>query len=343
MKVLVTGGLGYIGSHCCVAMKEAGWTPVIIDNLSRSRPAVLDRLARITGVRPDFIQGDLRDRKLLETVFTSHDIHAVMHCAGFKAVGESVAQPLTYFDNNVGASLTLLSAMKDADVKTFIFSSSATVYGASSEQPVREDSVRCAVNPYGHSKVMVENILESLACAEPDWRIISLRYFNPAGAHESGLIGEDAVGIPNNLAAYITQVAVGRRPCLYVFGNDYTTRDGTGLRDYIHVMDLAEGHIAALEYLKKASGCQALNLGTGRNVSVFEVLEAFKRATGQDIPFEIRDRRPGDVAACWADPSRAEQTLGWRASRTLDTMCEDAWRWQAMNPFGYVNQNDGDT
>jgi UDP-glucose 4-epimerase len=334
MEVLVTGGAGYIGAHCCVALIEAGWRPVILDNLCNSHPAVLERIERITGSRPDFIQGDVRDKELLGHVFAQHDVMAVMHFAALKAVGESVAKPLDYFDNNVGGTLALLAAMRLAGVKTFVFSSSATVYGAPERLPVREEFPRNATNPYGRSKLMVEDILEDLARAEPDWRIARLRYFNPVGAHESGLIGEDPLDVPNNLMPYIAQVAIGRRDHLSVFGGDFQTRDGTGLRDYIHVMDLAEGHLAALDCLGRHDGVLTVNLGTGQNISVLEMIAAFEQASGRNVPYKIVERRSGDVAECWADPSLAHQLLGWEAKRKLDQICADAWRWQCNASIG---------
>nr|VFK11732.1 MAG: UDP-glucose 4-epimerase [Candidatus Kentron sp. LPFa] len=339
MRILVTGGTGYIGTHCCIALIKEGIKPVIIDNLSNSHPVVLERIKCITGFKPDFIHGDLRDKNVLSHIFVQYDITAVIHLAGLKAVSESVSKPFEYFDNNICGSLSLIASMREARVKTLIFSSSATVYGMSDQQPVSENFARSAVNPYGHSKLMVENILENLAIGEPDWRIIVFRYFNPAGAHESGLVGEDPIGVPNNLAAYICQVAIGRRKYLSVFGADYNTRDGTGLRDYIHVMDLAEGHLSALDYLCKRPGYWAVNLGTGQNVSVFEMLKAFRHASRRDIPFRIVQRRPGDVAECWADPSLAYRLLGWKAHRTLNEICIDAWHWQKLNSFGYLDKN----
>ena len=328
--ILVTGGAGFIGSHTCVALAEAGMQYLILDNFCNSRRSVLDRLARITGAAPAFIEGDVRDVALLQRLFAEHPISAVIHFAGLKAVGESVREPLRYYDNNVAGSLALLQAMQAAGVRTLVFSSSATVYGEPASLPIREDFPLSATNPYGWSKFMVERMLADLDQAEPgQWRIARLRYFNPVGAHESGLIGEDPQDVPNNLAPYIAQVAAGQREALSVYGNDYPTPDGTGVRDYIHVMDLAEGHVAALRYLQTHPGLLTVNLGTGRPVSVLDMVRSFERASGRPIPYRIVARRPGDVAACWADASLAEQLLGWRAQRDLDRMCADMWRWQS--------------
>jgi UDP-glucose 4-epimerase len=327
--ILVTGGTGFIGSHTCVALSAAGHDTVILDNLSNSRASVVDRLQQLCGKRPGFIQGDVRDATLLDRVFAEHRIGAVIHFAGLKAVGESVEQPVAYYDNNVRGTLELLAAMGRAGVKTLVFSSSATVYGDPASVPIREDFPRSATNPYGRSKLMIEEILGDLHRAEPDWRIARLRYFNPVGAHESGLIGEDPQDIPNNLMPYIAQVASGRREFLRVFGNDYPTPDGTGIRDYIHVMDLADGHVAALNYLGARKGVLlTVNLGTGRGYSVLEVADAFGRVSGRPVPRHFAPRRPGDIAQCWADPALALELLGWRATRDLETMCADAWRWQ---------------
>ena len=334
-KVLVTGGAGYIGAHCCVSLIEAGMTPLIYDNLGNSHRAVIDRIQQITGVRPDLIVGDVRDEAALDSVFSANDITSVIHFAALKAVGDSVARPLEYFDNNVHGTLTLLAAMRRAGVKAFVFSSSATVYGDPEKVPLDESCARSATNPYGRSKLIVEDILEDLARAEPDWRIARLRYFNPIGAHQSGLIGENPKGIPDNLMPYMAQVAVGRREHLSVFGNDYPTRDGTGVRDYIHVCDLADGHVAALEYLEREGGLLTVNLGTGQGYSVLEMVTALEKASGRKVPYQITPRRPGDIAECWADVSLAEQLLGWRARRTLDEMCADTWRWQSNWPNGY--------
>lgn len=334
-SILVTGGTGYIGSHACVALAKAGFTATILDNLSNSHVAVLDRLERITGTRPEFVRGDIRDRELLERLFATRKFGAVMHFAGLKAVGESVEKPLEYYDNNVRGTLDLLAAMCAADVKTMVFSSSATVYGDPASVPIREDFPRSATNPYGRSKLMIEDILEDLHRSDGGWRIARLRYFNPVGAHESGLIGEDPQGIPNNLMPYVAQVAIGRRKSLKVFGNDYPTPDGTGVRDYIHVMDLAEGHVAALDYLAQRPGVLTVNLGTGRGYSVLDAVKAFERASGKPVAYQFAGRRPGDIAECWADPALAGKLLGWSASRSIDKMCEDAWRWQSKNPNGF--------
>lgn len=327
--ILVTGGTGFIGSHTCVALSQAGHDILILDNLSNSRITVVDRLEKLCDKRPVFIQGDVRDAALLDQVFAAHRIRAVIHFAGLKAVGESVEKPVAYYDNNVRGTLDLLAAMDRAKVKTLVFSSSATVYGDPASVPIREDFPRSATNPYGRSKLMIEDILADLHQAEPDWGIARLRYFNPVGAHESGLIGEDPQGIPNNLMPYVAQVAIGRREFLKVFGNDYPTSDGTGVRDYIHVMDLADGHVAALNYLDATKGALlTVNLGTGRGHSVLEMANAFERASGRPVPHRFAPRRPGDIAQCWADASLAHELLGWRATRDLETMCTDAWRWQ---------------
>jgi UDP-glucose 4-epimerase len=333
--VLVTGGLGYIGSHTVVALMSRGYEPVILDNLANSSEAVLDRLGAICGRKPVFIRGDIRDRDLLDRIFREQSPTSVIHFAGLKAVGESVAEPLRYYDNNVSGSCTLLAAMATADINRIIFSSSATVYGDPEHNPIDETAATGAVNPYGRSKLMVEEILRDEQAARPALGAIALRYFNPVGAHESGLIGEDPRETPNNLMPFVTQVAVGRQERLRVFGGDWPTRDGTGVRDYIHVMDLAEGHVAALDYLSGASGFQTINLGTGNGYSVLELVAAFERASGQTIPYDIVPRRAGDVAECYADPGLAARLLDWRASRELQQMCDDAWRWQSNNPDGY--------
>lgn len=326
--ILVTGGTGYIGSHACVALMQAGREVLILDNLCNSRVEVLDRLAAICGRRSAFVAGDVRDAGTLDEVFDRHPIRAVMHFAGLKAVGESVEKPLDYYDNNVTGTLRLLTAMRRAEVKTLVFSSSATVYGDPAGLPVREDAPRSATNPYGRSKLMIEDILADLSAAEPGWRIARLRYFNPVGAHESGLIGEDPRGTPNNLMPYIAQVATGQRAHLNVWGDDWPTPDGTGVRDYIHVMDLAEGHLAALDHLERQGGLLTVNLGTGRGLSVLEMVKAFEQASGRPVPYNVAPRRPGDIASCWADPGLAHRLLGWRARRGIDAMCADAWHWQ---------------
>ncbi len=326
--ILVTGGTGFIGSHTCVALAQAGHRIVILDNLCNSKAGVLDRLEKLCGERPGFIEGDIRNASLLDRVFSDHPIDAVVHFAGLKAVGESVEMPLEYYGNNVSGTLELLAAMGRANVKTFVFSSSATVYGDPASVPVREEFPRSATNPYGYSKLVIEDILADLHRSAPDWRIARLRYFNPVGAHESGLIGEDPQGIPNNLMPVIAQVAVGTREFLNIWGNDYPTPDGTGVRDYIHVADLAEGHVAALNYLDRHGGLLTVNLGTGQGYSVLDMVKAFAHASSRPIPYKIAPRRPGDIAQCWADPGLARELLGWVATRGLEQMCTDAWRWQ---------------
>ncbi|HDY7864303.1 TPA: UDP-glucose 4-epimerase GalE [Vibrio vulnificus] len=335
MNILVTGGSGYIGSHTCIQMIEAGMTPIILDNLYNSKLLVLDRIEQVTGVRPAFYQGDIRDSEILQHVFAQHDIQGVIHFAGLKAVGESVEKPLMYYDNNVSGTLNLVREMDKAGVKSLIFSSSATVYGDPASVPIREDFPTSATNPYGRSKLMVEECLTDFHKANPDWSITLLRYFNPVGAHESGLLGEDPQGIPNNLLPFVAQVAVGRREKLGVFGDDYPTPDGTGVRDYIHVVDLADGHLAALNKVEQQAGLHIFNLGTGQGNSVLEMVAAFEKAAQRPIPYEIKPRRAGDIAECWADPTYAEQVLGWKATRSLETMVVDTWRWQSNNPNGY--------
>ncbi|MDV7104722.1 UDP-glucose 4-epimerase GalE [Vibrio sp. TH_r3] len=336
MKVLVTGGMGYIGSHTCVQMLDAGIEPIIVDNLCNSKTAVLDRIEALTGARPAFYIGDIRDEAFLDNVFSEHDIDAVIHFAGLKSVGESVAKPLEYYDNNVNGSLVLVRSMHKAGVKSIVFSSSATVYGDPDVVPITEDSpVGATTNPYGSSKYMVEGVLTDFFKAQPDWSITLLRYFNPVGAHPSGTMGEDPQGIPNNLMPFIAQVAVGRREKLSVFGDDYSTPDGTGVRDYIHVMDLADGHIAALNSVGKKEGLHIYNLGTGKGSSVLEMVDAFAKASQQPVPYEICPRRPGDIAECWASTAKAEKDLGWKATRTVVEMTTDTWNWQSKNPQGY--------
>ncbi|MDM0077377.1 UDP-glucose 4-epimerase GalE [Variovorax sp. J2P1-59] len=335
-NILVTGGAGFIGSHACVALAAAGYTPLILDNLGNSDIRVLERLERIIGTRPRFIEGDVRDRALLDKLFREQPVGGVIHFAGLKAVGDSVADPITYYDNNVHGTFVLAAAMQAAGVRTLIFSSSATVYGDPDRSPIPEDAPLRPANPYGRSKLMVEEALGDLHRAHPAWRIALLRYFNPVGAHESGLIGEHPQGKPNNLMPFVSQVAVGLRDKLAVHGGDYPTPDGTGVRDYVHVMDLAEGHVAALRHAEKQPGLVTLNLGTGHGASVLDVVKAFERASGQSIAYEIGPRRPGDVPAYWGDPTLAQATLGWRASRGLDQMCADSWRWQQANPNGYT-------
>lgn len=337
MHVLVTGGTGYIGSHTCVALMAAGHEVVLWDNLYNSSAEVVDRIATIAGRRPIFLRGDVRDRAALAALFGAHRFDAVIHFAGLKAVGESVHKPLLYYDNNVYGTLVLLEVMQEAGVKTFVFSSSATVYGNPASVPIREDFPRWATNAYGRSKIMIEDVLADVTVSEPGWRMARLRYFNPVGAHASGTLGEDPRGPPNNLMPYICQVAVGQRGHVRVFGGDYSTPDGTGVRDYIHVMDLASGHVAALAYLVENTEMLTVNLGTGQGYSVLDVVSAFSRACGRPIPYEIEARRDGDIAACWADPARAHALLGWSARHGLDRMCEDAWRWQRQNPQGYTS------
>ncbi|PSW08715.1 UDP-glucose 4-epimerase GalE [Photobacterium rosenbergii] len=336
MKVLVTGGMGYIGSHTCVQMIEAGLEPIILDNLCNSKEAVLERVETLTGAKPTFYQGDIRDREILDQVFSEHEIGSVIHFAGLKAVGESVEKPLEYYDNNVHGTLMLVDAMKHAGVNSLVFSSSATVYGDPEEIPIKETTPTGQVtNPYGRSKYMVEECLRDIQVAAPEMSITLLRYFNPVGAHPSGIMGEDPQGIPNNLMPFIAQVAVGRREFLSVFGNDYPTPDGTGIRDYIHVMDLADGHIAALRAVGEKAGLHIFNLGTGKGSSVLEMVDAFSKACGHDVAYKICPRRPGDIAECWADPAKAREVLGWEAKFDVTAMAADTWRWQSENPNGY--------
>ncbi|WP_333002433.1 UDP-glucose 4-epimerase GalE [Vibrio coralliilyticus] len=335
MNVLVTGGMGYIGSHTCIQMIEAGMTPVIFDNLYNSKKSVLKRVEQVTGVAPSFIEGDIRDKQALVAVMKAHLINAVIHFAGLKAVGESVEKPLEYYDNNVNGTLVLVDAMREVGVKSIVFSSSATVYGDPASVPITEDFPTSATNPYGRSKLMVEECLTDFQKANPDWSVTLLRYFNPVGSHTSGHLGEDPQGIPNNLMPFVSQVAVGRRECLSVFGDDYPTKDGTGVRDYIHVMDLADGHVAALKKVGQKEGLHVYNLGTGNGYSVLDMVKAFELASGKQVPYKIVERRPGDIAECWADPSKAMRDLEWKADRTLEEMTTDTWRWQSNNPQGY--------
>jgi len=334
-KILVTGGAGFIGSHTVVELLEAGFDVVVVDNLSNSSPIALDRIAQITGRAPASEKIDIRDSEGLRQVFANHRPDAVIHFAGLKAVGESAEKPLSYYQNNIAGTATLCEVMAEFGVKQLVFSSSATVYGNPSRLPIREDFPLSATNPYGRTKLFIEEMLRDLYASDPSWRIALLRYFNPIGAHPSGLIGEDPQGMPNNLFPFITQVAVGRRERLAVFGDNYPTPDGTGVRDYIHVVDLAQGHLKALKRLEGGSGVVACNLGTGQGYSVLEMVRSFERITGVAIPYEIAGRRTGDITACYADPSFAEGELDWRASRTLDDMCGDGWRWQQKNPKGY--------
>ena len=336
MYVLVTGGAGFIGSHTVVELLQAGYEVVIIDNFSNSSPLVLSRIEEITGKRPLLIEGDIRDRALLDDVFKQHEIDAVVHFAGLKAVGESVQKPLEYYDNNVSGSVVLFEAMRDAGVKRLVFSSSATVYGDPEEIPISENCpIGVPTNPYGMSKLMVERILQDLVVAEADFSVALLRYFNPIGAHESGLIGENPSGIPNNLLPYVTQVAIGKLAQLSIFGSDYPTVDGTGVRDYIHVVDLAKGHLAALDYLKGAVGCHVWNLGTGQGYSVLQIIEAFEKATGVNVPYKLVERRAGDIAECWSNPAKAKDELGWEAAYGLEDMMRHSWKWQKGNPDGF--------
>lgn len=337
-KILVTGGAGYIGSHTCVQLMLAGYQPVVLDNFCNSRVGVLARIAALGGREPLLYRGDMRDAALLERIFTEHAIEAVIHFAGLKAVGESVREPLRYYDNNVYGTLVLAEAMRQAGVTNFIFSSSATVYGDQSQVPYKETFPTGApASPYGKSKLIVEQILRDVQTACSQWSVALLRYFNPVGAHPSGQMGEDPQGIPNNLMPYIAQVAVGRRPSLAVFGNDYPTADGTGVRDYIHVVDLADGHIAAMRTLMNKPGVHVYNLGSGTGHSVLEVVAAFSKACGRPLSYHFAPRRPGDIAAYWADPQKAADELGWRTTRTLEQMAEDTWRWQSANPEGYAD------
>ena len=336
MKILVTGGSGYIGSHTLVELIIEGHSPVVIDNFSNSSPIVLQRVFEITGVHVSIYNLDIRDKNGLRKVFTEHeDIEAVIHFAGLKSVGESVSKPIMYFDNNVSGSLSLFDVMEEFNCKNLIFSSSATVYGDPDYCPIKESSPLGITNPYGRTKFMIEDILRDLYASDSEWSIVILRYFNPIGAHKSGLIGEDPSGIPSNLIPFISQVAVGQREKLSVYGGDYPTPDGTGVRDYIHVMDLARGHLKGLENLQKQQGLVTVNLGTGRGYSVLEMVKAFEKASNKLVPYEVVARRPGDVAACYADAAYALDVLDWKAEFHIDRMCEDVWRWQSMNPNGY--------
>jgi UDP-glucose 4-epimerase len=335
MAILVTGGAGYIGSHTCVELLNAGYELIILDNFSNSKPESLRRLREITDKDFQFYEVDLLDRDGVENVFSNNHIEAVIHFAGLKAVGESVSIPLHYYHNNITGTLILCDVMNKFGVKNLVFSSSATVYGLSEQVPIQEDFPLSATNPYGRTKLMIEEILRDLYVADKSWCITLLRYFNPIGAHESGKIGEDPNGIPNNLMPYITQVAVGKLKQLQVFGNDYSTVDGTGVRDYIHVVDLARGHLKALEGVLASTGVEAYNLGTGTGYSVLELVSAFEKASGVEIPYQIVDRRPGDVGICYADPTKAKNGLGWAAGRGIEDMCRDSWRWQEKNPNGY--------
>ncbi|WP_257280250.1 MULTISPECIES: UDP-glucose 4-epimerase GalE [unclassified Endozoicomonas] len=334
-KILVTGGAGYIGSHTCLELLNDGYEIVVLDNLSNSNQESLRRVQEITGKTLEFVNGDIRDRALLDTLFQQHDFEAVIHFAGLKAVGESCEIPLDYYDNNVYGTLVLCQAMQAARVKRIVFSSSATVYGDPATLPITEDFPLSATNPYGRSKLMVEEVLGDLFKSDTDWSIALLRYFNPAGAHPSGRIGEDPNDIPNNLMPYVSQVAIGKLEKLRVFGDDYPTVDGTGVRDYIHVVDLSLGHVKAIEKLRTTKGVHIWNLGVGKGCSVLEIVAAFEKASGQNVPYEITPRRSGDIAACYANPERALNQLGWKAERGLEDMVTDAWRWQSENPNGY--------
>ena len=336
LRVFITGGAGYIGSHTTLALLQSGHSVVVLDNLCNSSAESLKRVAQLAGRAPMFVKGDIRDRESLDRLFADQAVDAVLHFAGLKAVGESVNQPLRYYDNNVHGSQVLLQACADAGVFNLVFSSSATVYGEPAQMPISEACpLGRPTNPYGRSKLMVEDMLRDVAASDRRWRIAILRYFNPVGAHESGLMGEDPNGIPNNLLPYIAQVAVGKLPELAVFGNDYPTPDGTGVRDYIHVVDLAEGHLRALEAMQNLTGAHVWNLGNGQGYSVLEMVRALEAASGKPVPYRVAPRRPGDIATCYADPAKAERELGWKAQRGLDEMMRDAWRWQSMNPDGY--------
>ena len=336
MNVLVTGGAGYIGSHTCLELLESGYGVVVIDNLCNSNPKSLNRVEELTGKKLKFYPGDVRDEALLTKIFQENEIGCVIHFAGLKAVGESVAKPWEYYDNNLNSTLVLTKVMKQFGMKNIIFSSSATVYSADNEMPLKETSrTGGCTNPYGWTKYMTEQILSGMAYAEPDWSVVLLRYFNPIGAHESGKIGEDPRGIPNNLMPYITQTAIGRREKLSVYGNDYPTHDGTGVRDYIHVVDLAKGHVAAVEYAVGSHGCEVFNLGTGVGYSVLDMVNTFMQVNGVDIPYVIAPRRPGDIATCYADPTKSREVLHWQATKNLADMCRDSWNWQKKNPQGF--------
>lgn len=335
MAVLVTGGMGYIGSHTTVELLKEGYEVVIVDNLSNSKELVKDRIKAITGKEPKFYKYDVLNKEDMDKVFSENTIDSVIHFAGFKAVGESVAKPLDYYHNNLTSTFVLLELMRKYGVKNFVFSSSATVYGDAKIIPITEEAPLSATNPYGRTKLMLEEILRDLYSSDNSWNIALLRYFNPVGAHESGTIGEDPCGIPNNLMPFITKVAIGELKELSVFGDDYDTPDGTGVRDYIHVVDLAKGHLKALEKLKTNSGLVTYNLGTGNGYSVLDIVKAFSEASGREIPYKITARRPGDIATCYSDPRKANEELGWTAEKGIKEMCEDSWRWQSQNPKGY--------
>lgn len=336
MAILVTGGAGYIGSHTCLELLKAGYEVVVVDNLCNSSEESVKRVEKISGKPVKFYQADILDREALEKIFESETIDSVIHFAGLKAVGESVAKPLEYYYNNITGTLVLCDVMRKHGVKNIVFSSSATVYGDPAFVPITEECPKGTItNPYGQTKSMLEQILTDFHVADPEWNVVLLRYFNPIGAHESGMIGEDPKGIPNNLVPYIAQVAVGKLPCLGVFGNDYPTHDGTGVRDYIHVVDLAVGHVKALKKIEEKAGVCIYNLGTGKGYSVLDVVKAYEKACGKEIKYEIKPRRPGDIATCYADATKAKEELGWVAERGIEEMCADSWRWQSMNPDGY--------
>lgn len=335
MKILISGGAGYIGSHTCVELLNAGYEIIVVDNLSNSKVESLNRVREITGKDFTFYQADLLDKVALDSIFAENNIGSVIHFAGLKAVGESVNLPLRYYYNNITSTLGLCEVMKNYGVKKIVFSSSATVYGATETVPISEESSLGAMNPYGRTKQMIEEILRDLYLSDPEWSVALLRYFNPIGAHKCGLIGEDPNGVPNNLLPFISQVAVGKLNELKVFGNDYPTKDGTGVRDYIHVVDLALGHIKALEKVLESNGVEAYNLGTGNGYSVFEMIKTFEKISGRKIPYKIVDRRPGDIGICYANPLKAMAELGWTAQKGIEEMCEDSWRWQLNNPYGY--------
>ena len=336
MNVLVTGGAGYIGSHTCVELIEAGYTPIVVDNLCNSSPKSLERVREITGREVTFIKGDVCDEALLDEVLSKYDVCCAIHFAGLKAVGESVAKPLEYYQNNLGSTMALCKALARHHVKKIIFSSSATVYSGDNEMPLRETSkTGNCTNPYGWTKYMGEQILRDIAKADPEWSVVNLRYFNPVGAHKSGLIGEHPNGIPNNLMPFISQTAIGKRHHLSVFGNDYPTPDGTGVRDYIHVVDLAKGHVAAVKYVAAHRGCEVFNLGTGTGYSVLDMVNTFREVNGVAVPYEIAPRRPGDLPTCYADPAKSREVLGWEAQYDQKDMCRDTWNWQSKNPNGF--------
>ncbi len=336
MKILVTGGAGYIGSHTCVELLDEGYEVVIVDNLDNSNKKVVDRIEEITGKKTVFYENDIRDAEAMNRIFADEKPDCVIHFAGLKAVGESVQKPLEYYENNINGTLVMLDAMRKNGCKNIIFSSSATVYGDPAFIPITEDCPKGKItNPYGRTKSMLEEILTDLYISDNEWNVILLRYFNPIGAHKSGLIGEDPKGIPNNLLPYVAQVAIGKLKCLGVFGNDYDTPDGTGVRDYIHVVDLAKGHVKAIDKIKENPGVKVYNLGTGNGYSVLDIVKAYSKACGHEVPYEIKPRRAGDIATCYADPSLAKKELGWEAQYGIDEMCADSWKWQSMNPNGY--------